>query len=129
MALSNNINLAPIDTGVEGVDFDPNSYFNNLSLPPIDVGVNVSHAVQSFFETFTDNKRSAEILASAVIFTSSAQGVDPMQTLDEFINLPRGELNDYLVTFLNFNRIGTSVLGVINTLRSTNQFVKRSILV
>lgn len=127
--ITNNINLAPIDTGFEGVNFDPNAYFNNLSLPPIEVGVNVSHAVQSFFETFTDNKQSAEILASAVIFTSSAQGIDPMQTLDEFMNLPRGELNDYLVTFLNFNRVGTSVLGLINTLRSSNQFIKRAILV
>lgn len=127
--MSNNINLAPIETGINGVEFDPNVYFNNLSFPPIEVATNVSHAVQSFFENFTDNKRSAEILASAVIFTSSAQGINPMETLDEFINLPPGELNEYLTTFLNFNRVGTSLLGLINTQRASNQFIKRTILV
>jgi hypothetical protein len=126
--MSTNINLAPIDTGTKGTNFDPNAYFNNLSFSPLDVGVNVSHAVQSFFEKITDNKKSAEILASAVIFTSASQGIDPMQTLDEFMKLPPGDLNDFLVTFLNFNRIGTSLLGLINTSRPGNQFVKRAIL-
>lgn len=127
--MSDNINLAPIDSGIKGVEFNPSNYFNNLSFVPLDISTNVSHAVQSFFESYTDNKRSAEILASAVIFTSVSQGVDPMQTLDEFLQLPPGELNEFLITFLNFNRIGTSLLGVKNTTRSVNQFVKRSILV
>lgn len=127
--MSDNINLAPIDSGIKGVDTNPSKYFNNLSFVPLDIATNVSHAVQSFFESYTDNKRSAEILASAVIFTSVNQGVDPMQTLDEFLQLPPGELNEFLITFLNFNRIGTSLLGVKNTTRNVNQFVKRSILV
>lgn len=127
--MSNNINLDPIDTGIKGTEFNPNRYFNNLSLPPIEVSTNVSHAVQSFFESYTQNKRSAEILASAVIFTSSSQGIDPMETLQEFFQLPPGQLNDFLVTFLNFNRIGTSLLGTINNFKTSNQFVKRAILV
>lgn len=127
--MSDIINLAPIDSGIKGVDFNPTAYFNNLSFTPLEISTNVSHAVQSFFESFTDNKRSAEILASAVIFTSVSQGVDPMQTLDEFLELSPGDLNEFLVTFLNFNRVGTSLLGINNNSRSVNQFVKRSILV
>jgi len=129
--MADNINLAPIDTGIKGfpVDFDPSIYFNNLSFVPLDISTNVSHAVQSFFEKYTENKKSAEILASAVIFTSASQGIDPMQTLDEFASLPPATLNDFLITFLNLNRIGTSLLGLPNTSRSQNQVVQRSIMV
>lgn len=122
-------NVAPIDTGSRSAGFDPGTYFNNLSFAPLEISTNVSHAVQSFFEKYTDNKRSAEILASSVIFTSVSQGVDPMQTLDEFLKLPPGDLNEFLVTFLNFNRVGTSLLGLQNTTRPLNQAIKRTILV
>ncbi len=127
--MSNYNNVQPIDTGSRSAGFDPGTYFNNLSFAPLEISTNVSHAVQSFFEKYTDNKRSAEILASSVIFTSASQGVDPMQTLDEFLKLPPGDLNEFLVTFLNFNRVGTSLLGLPNTTRPLNKVIQRTILV
>lgn len=127
--MSNYNNVQPIDTGSRSAGFDPGTYFNNLSFAPLEISTNVSHAVQSFFEKYTDNKRSAEILASSVIFTSASQGVDPMQTLDEFLKLPPGDLNEFLVTFLNFNRVGTSLLGLTNTTRPLNKVIQRTILV
>lgn len=127
--MNSTVNLGPIDTGVKPTEFNPNTYFNNLSNPPISVATNVSHAVLSFFEEYTGNKQSAEVLASAVIFTSASQGINPMETLQEFMNMPKGQIDDFLITLLNFNRFGTSLLGSINTLKPSNQMVKRTILV
>lgn len=127
--MNSTINLGPIDTGVKASEFDANRYFNNLSNPPLSIATNVSHAVLSFFEDYTGNKQSAEILASAVIFTSASQGINPMQTLQEFMNMPKGQLDDFLITLLNFNRFGTSLLGSVNLLKPSNQTVKRTILV
>ena len=128
MTQSQVINIDAIGNGPTSAGFNPDSYFNNLSLPPINVSEDVDDAVQGFFETLTGNSESARVLTSAIIYTSVSQGINPMSTIKEFSSLTRGDLNQYLVTFLNLNRIGTSVLG-INTQPFTNQFVKRSILV
>lgn len=122
------VNLGPITTGVKDITFNPANYFNNLSLPPINVGQDIDEAIQSFFETVADNKTSAQILASAVIFTSASQNTNPMIILTEFQKMPRGELNQYLTVFLNLNRIGTSLLGLNNNLNTANP-IARTILV
>ena len=122
------VNLGPITTGIKDAAFNPSTYFNNLSLPPINVGQNINEAIQSFFETVADNKTSAQILASAVIFTSASQNTNPMTILTEFQRMPPGELNQYLTVFLNLNRIGTSLLGLNNNLKTSNP-IARTILV
>ena len=122
------VNLGPITTGIKDTSFNPAAYFNNLSLPPINVAQNTNEAIQSFFETVADNKTSAQILASAVIFTSASQNTNPMTILTEFQRIPRGELNQYLVVFLNLNRVGTSLLGLNNNLKTSNP-IARTILV
>jgi hypothetical protein len=122
------VNLGPITTGIKDAAFNPSTYFNNLSLPPINVGQNTNEAIQSFFETVTDNKTSAQILASAVIFTSASQNTNPMVVLSEFQRMPPGELNQYLTVFLNLNRVGTSLLGLNNNLKTSNP-IARTILV
>jgi len=122
------VNLGPITTGVKDIAFNPSRYFNNLSLPPINVSQDISEAIQSFFETIADNKEAAQILASAVIFTSASQNTNPMIILTEFQKMPRGELSQYLTVFLNLNRIGTSLLGLNNNLGMSNP-VARTILV
>jgi hypothetical protein len=127
MTQSQVINIDAIGSGPGTPGFNPDSYFNNLSLPPINVSQDVDDAVEGFFEQVTGNRESARVLASAVIYTSVSQGINPMSTIKEFSSLTRGDLNQYLVTFLNLNRVGTSVLG-LNAQPFTNQFVRRSIL-
>lgn len=112
--MSETINLGPVVTGGEAARSKPQTYFNNLSLPPFNITQDIGDAVQNFFEKVTGNKDSAQILASAVVYTSSNQGINPMETLQEFQQMPPGQLNEYLAAFLNFNRIGTSLLGVNN---------------
>jgi hypothetical protein len=126
--MSEVINLGPIETSNARATGNPNQYFNNLALPPINVSQDIDDAVQAFFQRITGNKSSAQVLASAVIFTAAGQGLNPMATIAEFQRVPPGELNDYLVVFLNLNRFGTSILG-INNQPFINQFVKRTLLV
>ena len=102
------------------------NYFNNFFDVPIEVSTNVNAAVVAYFEEITDSKEGAQALASAVIYTSIKQGLDPMSTLDEFKKMPKSELDTYTVLFLNFERKGTSYLGVTNS-PTINKYVSRTI--
>ena len=108
-------------------DTDPNTYFNNYFQPVVKVSPNIDAAIIAYFEKVSANKEAAKVLASAVIYTSLSQGINPMQTLEEFTKLPEGELNNYLVMFLNLERKGTSYLGLTNQ-PITNKYINRSVL-
>ena len=105
---------------------DANRYFNNFFEIPVEVSSNVDAAIIAYFEQISDNKESARALASAVIYTSVKQGLNPMETLKEFQQLPQGELDAYTAMFLNFERKGTSYLGISNQ-PEINKYVQRSI--
>jgi hypothetical protein len=105
---------------------DTNKYFNNFFEIPVEVSSNVDSAIVAYFEQVTDNKESARALASAVIYTSVKQGLNPMETLKEFQKLPKGELDAYTAMFLNFERKGTSYLGLSNQ-PQVNKYIQRSI--
>jgi len=62
-----------------------------------------------------------------VIYTSVKQGISPLETLDQFRKVPLGDLDTYTAMFLNFDRVGTSYLGLTNT-PLINKYVERSIL-
>jgi hypothetical protein len=126
MTTGTSTNLGAVDQSVND-NTDPNRYFNNYFDPTFTVSPNVDAAILSYFEEVAFNKEAAKALASAVIYTSKSQGVNPMQTLQEFTKLPKGELNSYLVMFLNMQRKGTSYLGITNQ-PITNKYVNRSIL-
>lgn len=103
------------------------SFFNNTNLPPISVGQNIDDAVIGYFEQIADNKEAARSLAAAVILTSVSQGVDPMETLQEFMKMDVSKLSSYVTMFLNLNRVGTSYLGISNQ-PTANKYVSRTIL-
>jgi len=103
------------------------SYFNNFYGPTFNVSQGVDDSVISFFEKITADKTTAKALAGALIYTAKAQNLDPMAVLQEFSALPAGQLNTYLVTFLNLNRIGTSYLGLSNA-PPTSIYISRAIL-
>jgi hypothetical protein len=124
--IPNPTNLTRIDTNAvnpPAVD----KFFNNYFEFPISVSSNVDAAIVAHFEQIADNKESARALASAVIYTAIKQGIDPMTVLDEFKRIPIGDLNTYTALFLNFERIGTSFLGLKNRPQQ-NKYVTRSIL-
>jgi hypothetical protein len=109
------------------IDRDVDKYFNNWFDIPVEVSSNVDAAVIAFFENVTADKQSARQIASAVIYTSVKQGINPMETLAEFQKLDIGELDTYTAMFLNFDRVGTSYLGLKNP-PLVNKYVQRAIL-
>jgi hypothetical protein len=117
---------AVVRTVTDNIDTD--TFFNNLYRPTVHIATDVQASVATFFEGVADSKQSALLLTNAVIYTALAQKVTPMKILEEFKKVPAGQLNLYLATFLNLNRVNTSLLGVINQPR-TGFFVKHSILV
>lgn len=106
----------------------PNGYFNNVFKPTVSLQSDMVDAVETYFEIITKNKTSANVLASAVIYTALNQGQDPLTVVQEFKKLGTGEINEYLAAYLNLNRIPTSLIGVLNK-PTPNQFVERAILV
>lgn len=102
-------------------------FFTNINLPPVNVSQNVDDAVIAYFQQITENKESAQALAAAVIVTSVSQGIDPMETIQEFLKMDKNKLSGYLAMFLNLSRVGTSYLGISNQ-PTIGKYVSRMIL-
>lgn len=122
-----------IINNLQKVDYTTNSAnvgqrFNNLYKAERGLSGDAVGAVQTYFETITKNKSSAEVLSTAVIYTANALAIDPMAILAEFKKQPAGQLNEYLAAFINLARYPTSLLGVKNA-PVANQYVERTFLV
>ena len=127
--MSNQISTA---TNLQGPDLsnaaaDARKYFNNFYTIDFNVSAGANDAMIGFFEQYTQNKTTAKNLAASVLYTAMAQNLDPMQVLSDFQALPKGQLNNYLVAFLNVNRAPTSVIGTTSKTK-TNPYVSRSII-
>ena len=117
--VNNGINLA--------YPMDSTTFFNNFFTAPFAFSSNEHDALLSFFEKFTGDVGSAKILVSAIIYTGKQQKIDPMHILEQFKNLPAGELSKTLALFLNYYRYGTSLLGT-SPGQQSNRYVTRCIL-
>jgi len=104
-----------------------NNFFNNFFQPSFTVSQNTDDIMLSFFEKISNNRESAKLMASSVIYTSLARNIDPIETLAKFSTMATEELNSYVVMFLNLNRVGTSYLGINNAPR-VSKYVKRMIM-
>jgi hypothetical protein len=125
------INQPSTATNLSGPNVNPrdniNNYFNNLYSNDQSIGA-ANDAIVAFFEQYTGNKIAGQNLAAAVIYTAQAQQMDPMKVMSDFASLPKGQLNTYLVAFLNVNRVPTSLIGINNGTK-TSPYIQRSILV
>jgi hypothetical protein len=108
-------------------DNDARKYFNNFYTIDFNVSSGANDAMIGFFEQYTKNKTAAKNLAAAVLYTAMAQNLDPLRVLSDFQSLPKGQLDNYLVAFLNINRAPTSMIGTKSPVK-TNPYVTRSIL-
>jgi hypothetical protein len=122
MTIQNNLSQVDISSNTS-----TQTFFNNYFKPTFVVSTNIDDAVIAFFEQITDTKAAARLIASAVIYTSLEQNIDPMSTIEKFSRLNKPELTSYLVMFLNLNRIGTSYLGINNN-PTVSKYVARMIL-
>jgi len=120
-------NITTVDISVNK-NTPAGKYFNNFFITPGNVSSDQNGAVTAFFEQITNgNKQGAAVLASTVIYTAMAQGIDPMSIVQQFQSLSKGEINLYLAMFLNLNRVGTSLVG-LNNQPVQNAYVTRTIL-
>jgi len=123
MPYPNNLRKTSIPTKL---DSSATEFFNNYLQPGFTVSSAVNDTVIGFFERLTDNRASAEIMASAVIYTSMAQKVDPITIIEKMNTLPDSDVASYVTMFLNLNRLGSSYLGT-HSGSNTNKYVSRSI--
>lgn len=122
--MSNPQNLGSLDLN----NLNSKNFFNNFFTISKTVSGNQNDAIVGYFQQYCNgNTTAANALASAVIYTSIAQGIDPMSVLEQFVKLPKGQIDSYLAMFLNLNRKGTSFLG-INNQPITSKYVSRSII-
>jgi hypothetical protein len=70
-------NLPPADSNVT------TEYFNNFFKPDLTVSQNVDDAVLAYFQSITNDKDSAKVLASTVLYTALSNNIDPMSVIDE----------------------------------------------
>lgn len=102
-------------------------YYNNYFLGTLNVSSNQNDAVNAYFQSITDNPQAAQVLASTVVYTAISQGINPMSIVQQFQEIPSGQLSLYLAMFLNLNRVGTSLVGV-NNQPVVNKYITRAIL-
>lgn len=106
---------------------DANKYFTNLYTVDMSIGPNTNDGLVAFFEKYTGNKIAGQNLAGTVLYTAMAQGLQPMEVLGKFQKLSKGQLDGYLLAFLNSTRSPTSVLG-IKTTTKTSPYVARTVI-
>ncbi len=107
---------------------DEETFFNNLYRSPLTVTTDQDSAIQTYFEQLTGDVNAARLLSTSVIYTARLQNINPMTVITNLKKLPQGQLDLTLATFLNFNRVNTSLLGTTNTPK-TGFYVQRTILV
>ena len=118
-------NISAVDASENSATSAP-TFINNFYQPAFTVSQNVNDTILAYFEKITDGKEAAKIMASTVIYTSLAQGIEPLETLQKFSTMSSDDLNAYIAMFLNLNRVGTSYLGINNRPR-TGKYVARMI--
>jgi len=120
-------NITGPDLSAASANADTRKYFNNFYSINFSVNADTNDAITAFFEQYTSNKTAAKNLSASILYTAMAQNLDPLTVLADFQKLPPGQLNNYLIAFLNINRAPTSVIG-INAGTKTSPYVTRTIL-
>lgn len=124
--MSSPSNLTNVNVGSNS-NTSAQQYYNNYFNGTLNITSNQNDAVTAYFQSITENAQAAQILASTVIYTAIAQGINPMSIVQQFQEVPAGQLNLYLAMFLNLNRVGTSLVG-INNQPVSNKYITRAIL-
>lgn len=125
MTLPSNLSKVSTRTSLES---DASKFFNNYLQPNFSISSNLDEATIAFFQRIAQNRESAMILASAVIYTCLAQRLDLASVLDNFRRMNDDDVMKNLAVFLNLNRVGTSLLGLTNSPKA-GKYVERMIRV
>lgn len=101
-------------------------YFDNYYVKPIDLEVEQIDMLKGFFESKGFDSAAAENISYVILKTAKESNYKPQDIVDSLRSYEPLQLNEFLLSVMNYNRVKTSSLGVIYKINPINQ-VQRNI--
>ena len=96
-------------------------YFDNYYTKPIDLDVEHIDLLKGFFESKGFESVAAENISYVILKTAKESNYKPQEIVDSLRNYDPLQLNEFLLSVMNYNRVKTSSLGVIYKANPINQ--------
>jgi hypothetical protein len=96
-------------------------YFDNYYTKPIDLDVESIDMLKGFFESKGFDSAAAENVSYVILKTAKESNYKPQEIVDSLRNYEPLQLNEFLLSIMNYNRVKTSSLGVIYKVNPINQ--------
>ena len=101
-------------------------YFDNYYTVPVDLDVESIDVLKGFFEEKGFEKSAAENISYVILKTAKESNYTPQEIIDALSAYNPLQLNEFLLSILNHNRVKTSSLGLIKKVNPVDN-VKRNI--
>ena len=96
-------------------------YFDNYYTKPIDLDVQNIDLLKGFFESKGFDSVAAENISYVILKTAKESNYKPQEIVDSLRNYDPLQLNEFLLSVMNYNRVKTSSLGVIYKVNPISQ--------
>ena len=96
-------------------------YFDNYYTKPIDLDVQNIDLLKGFFESKGFDSVAAENISYVILKTAKESNYKPQEIVDSLRNYDPLQLNEFLLSVMNYNRVKTSSLGVIYKVNTISQ--------
>jgi hypothetical protein len=100
-------------------------YFDSYYSTPINLDATSIDVLKGFFESKGFDLQSAENITYIILKTAKQSNYKPQEIIDALSAYDRLQLNDFLLSILNYNRIKTSSLGVIRKSSTISQIANQ----
>ncbi len=123
MAVYSNLPEKEVVTNIDKIV----KYFDNYYSPATDLEVQNIDVLSGFFESKGFDVNTAKNISYIILKTAKESNYSVQQVIDGLRDYDPIQLNDFLISLLNYNRVKSSALGVI---KKTNPIdhVKRNIV-
>lgn len=101
-------------------------YFDNYYTVPIDLEVENIDVLRGFFESKGFDKSAAENISYVILKTAKQSNYTTQEIIEALQAYDPLQLNEFLLSILNHNRVKTSSLGLIKKVNPVDN-VKRNI--
>jgi hypothetical protein len=96
-------------------------YFDNYYVKPIDLEVESIDALRGFFESKGFDSKSAENVSYVILKTAKESNYKTQEIIDSLRGYEDVQLNEFLLSIMNYNRVKTSSLGIIYKVNPAEQ--------
>ena len=93
-------------------------YFDGYYTAPIDLDVQSIDMLSGFFESKGFDKSSAQNITYVILKTAKQSNYKAQEIIDALNSYNSLQLNEFLLSILNYNRVKTSSLGLIKKINS-----------